>query len=86
MSGIRTHNLISESNHHTIMTTTAPLFIYDPIYISYFQWSVHYIVWGDTEVVIVLWVDFKLSVKPMPITTKIVTSNPVNGEVYTIMW
>jgi hypothetical protein len=35
-------------------------------------------------VVIVRWLDLQLPVQSVPITTKVVSSNPVHGEVYSI--
>ena len=35
-------------------------------------------------VVIVQWLDLQLHVQSVPITTKVVSSNPVHGEVYSI--
>jgi hypothetical protein len=34
--------------------------------------------------VIVWWLDFQLPVQSVPITTNVVSSNPVHGEVYSI--
>ena len=39
---------------------------------------------GAVLVVIVWWLDLKLPMQSMPITTKVVSSNPAHGEVYTI--
>ena len=39
---------------------------------------------GAVVVVIVWWLDLQLHVQSEPITTKVVSSNPVHGEVYSI--
>jgi hypothetical protein len=39
---------------------------------------------GAVVVVIVWWLDLQLPVQSVPITTKVVGSNPVHGEVYSI--
>ena len=39
---------------------------------------------GAVVVVIVWWLDLQLPVQSVPITTKVVDSNPVHGEVYSI--
>ena len=39
---------------------------------------------GVVVVVIVWWLDLQLPVQSVPITTKVVSSNPVLGEVYSI--
>ena len=39
---------------------------------------------GAVLVVIVLWLDLQLHVQSVPITTKVVSSSPVHGEVYSI--
>ena len=44
-----------------------------------FQWFL-----GVFVVVIVWWLDLLLPLQPMPITAKVVSSNPVYGDVYSI--
>ena len=39
---------------------------------------------GAVLVVIVWWLDLQLHVQSVPITTKVVSSSPVHGEVYSI--
>ena len=39
---------------------------------------------GVVVVLIVWWLDLQLHVQSVPITTKILSSNPVHGEVYSI--
>jgi hypothetical protein len=39
---------------------------------------------GAVVVMIVWYLDIQLPMQPVPITTKVVTSNPVHGEVYSI--
>jgi len=39
---------------------------------------------GAIMVVIIWWLDLQLPVQSVPITTKVVSSNPVYGEVYSI--
>ena len=39
---------------------------------------------GAVVVVIVWWLDLQLPVQSEPMTTKVVSSNPVHGEVYSI--
>jgi hypothetical protein len=34
--------------------------------------------------VVMMWLDLQLPVQSLPITTKVVSSNPVHGEVYSI--
>ena len=42
------------------------------------------VVSGTVVVVIAWWLDLQLPVQSVPITTKVVSSNPVHGEVYSI--
>jgi hypothetical protein len=39
---------------------------------------------GAIVVVIIWWLNLQLPVKSLPITTKVVSSNPVHGKVYPI--
>jgi hypothetical protein len=39
---------------------------------------------GVVVIVIIWWLDLQLPVQSVPITAKIVSSNPVHGEVYSI--
>ena len=40
--------------------------------------------WGDFVLVIVWWLDLQLHVQSVPITTKVMSSIPTHGEVYSI--
>jgi hypothetical protein len=37
-----------------------------------------------SETVVIVWLDLQLPIQSVPITTKVVSSNPVHGEVYSI--
>ena len=39
---------------------------------------------GGVVVVIVRWLDLQIPMQPLPITTKVVSSNPTHGEVYSM--
>jgi hypothetical protein len=50
--------------------------------IQMFVWPRTHI--GAVMVVIIWWVDLQLHVQSFPITTKVVSVNPIHGEVYSI--
>ena len=46
--------------------------------------STVFLILGAVVAVIVWWLDLQLPVQPVPITTKVISSNPIHGEEYSI--